>query len=180
MTTKMLKKIFSGIPGLLLLLAFISLALAEKWSQHYIESLPDSAFAVVEITQDGKKIRHLPHHNHAGEIDIPHLKSALGRIHQVKWIDPANFEKAKIHLEQHYQFYKQQRAKARGLASPINLNKASMKELMQLPHIGQKRAMSIIEYRRTHGSFQATSELRRIPGIEPRIYKDIEDLVTVE
>jgi competence ComEA-like helix-hairpin-helix protein len=175
-----LKKIFFGMAGLLFLFVFISAALAEKWSQRYIESLPDSAFAVVEITQDGKKIRHLPHHNHVGEIDIPHLKSALGRIHQVKWIDPANFAKAKTHLEQHYQVYKQGRAKARGLKSPININKASIKELMQLPHIGEKRAMSIIEYRKTYGSFKNAYELSRIPSIGPKIFKDIEDLVTVE
>jgi len=180
MSIKGPKKIFSGIAGLLFLFVFISTAFAEKWSQRYIESLPDSAFAVVEITQDGKKIRHLPHHNYVGEIDIPHLKSALGRIHQVKWIDPANFAKAKTHLEQHYQVYKQERAKTFGLKGPININKASIKELMQLPHIGEKRAMSILEYRKTHGSFNSVSELRRIPGIGPKIYRDIEYLVTVE
>lgn len=168
-----------GIVGVLLLF-IISPALAEKWSQRYIEGLPDSAFAAIEITKDGKKIRHLPHHNYVGEIDIPHLKSALGRIHQVKWIDPANFAKAKTHLEQHYQVYKQERAKARGLKGPININKASIKELMQLPHIGEKRAMSIIEYRKIHGSFNAASELRRIPSIGPEIFRDIEDLVTLE
>jgi hypothetical protein len=82
-------------------------SLAENWSHHYIQSLPDSAFSAVEIAKDGKKIRHLPHHDHTGEIDIGHLKSALGRIHQVKWVDPANFARAKEHLEQHYQLYKQ-------------------------------------------------------------------------
>jgi competence ComEA-like helix-hairpin-helix protein len=175
-----MKKIFLEIGGLLFLFVFISAAFAEKWSQRYIESLPDSAFAVVEISKDGKKVRHLPHHNHLGEIDIPHLKSALGRIHQVKWIDPANFAKAKAHLEQHYQLYKEERAKALGLRGPININKASIKELIQLPHIGEKRALSIIEYRRTHGNFKTVSELRHIPGIGPKIYGEIEDLVTIE
>jgi competence ComEA-like helix-hairpin-helix protein len=180
MLIRVLKKIFLGIVGLLLLFVFISAALAETWSQRYIDSLPDSAFASIEIAKDGKKIRHLPHHNYLGEIDISHLKSALGRIYQVKWIDPANFAKAKAHLEQHYQVYKQERAKARGLESPININKASIKELMQLPHIGEKHALSIIEYRKTHGSFKTTSELRRIPGIGPKVFRDIEDIVTVE
>ena len=102
-----------GVAGLFLLF-FVSSAAAEKWSQRYVRSLPDTAFAAVEITTDGKKIRHLPHHNHLGEIDIHHLKSALGRIHQVKWIDPANSAKAKDHLEQHYLVYEQERVKARG------------------------------------------------------------------
>jgi competence ComEA-like helix-hairpin-helix protein len=175
-----MKKIFLGIEGLLFLFVFVSAASAEKWSQRYIGSLPDSAFAVVEISKEGKKIRHLPHHNDVGEVDIPHLKSALGRIYQVKWIDSKNFVKAKTHLEEHYQVYKEERGKALGLKGPVNINKASIKELMQLPHIGEKRALSIIEYRDTHGSFKTISELRRIPGISSEIYKDIEDLVTIE
>ena len=86
---------FIIIVGIFLLL-IASPALADKWSQRYIESLPDSAFASIEITKDGKKIRHLPHHNHVGEVDIDHLKSALGRIHQVKWVDPQTLPRPKI------------------------------------------------------------------------------------
>jgi competence ComEA-like helix-hairpin-helix protein len=179
MEIKSLKRCSAGIVGIFLLL-IVSPALAEKWSQRYIDSLPDSAFAAIEITKDGKKIRHLPHHNHIGEVDIPHLKSALGRIYQVKWIDPENFAKAKAHLEQHYLAYKQQRAKARGLKGPINLNKASIEELMQLPHLGKKRATAIIEYRKTYGSFKSTSELMRVPGMGQKIIRDIEDLLIVE
>jgi competence ComEA-like helix-hairpin-helix protein len=179
MLIKSLKTWSFGIAGIFLLL-IVSPALADKWSQRYIESLPDSAFAAIEITKDGKKIRHLPHHNHVGEIDIYHLKSALGRIHQVKWVDPTNFAKAKDHLDQHYQVYKQERANARGLKGPININKASINELMQLPHIGEKLAIGIIEYRKTHGGFKTTSELMRVPGIGKKILRDIEDLVILE
>ena len=179
MATKSLKRCSFGIAAIFLLL-IVSPALAEKWSQRYIESLPDSAFAAIEITKDGKKIRHLPHHSHIGEIDIYHLKSALGRIYQVKWVDPADFAKAKDHLDQHYLAYKQERAKARGLKSPININKASLDELMQLPPIGKKRAIAIIEHRKAYGDFKAASELMRIPGIGQKVFKDLEDLVTVE
>lgn len=158
----------------------VSPALGEKWSHHYIEGLPDSAFAAIEITKDGKKIRHLPHHNHSGEIDIDHLRSALGRIHQVKWLDPPNFAKAKDHLDQHYQVYKQELAKARGLENPININAASINELMRLPHVGERLATAIIEYRKSHGGFKTTSELTHVPGIGNKILGDIEDLITVE
>jgi len=179
MRIKGLKSWSFGIAGMFILF-FVSQALADKWSQRYIDSLPDSAFASIEITKDGKKIRHLPHHNHVGEVDIDHLKSALGRIRQVKWVDPANFDKAKEHLDQHYQAYRQERAKVRGLKGPVNINKASIDELMQLPHIGNTVGMSIIEHRKTYGGFKSVSELTSVPGIGPKIYKDIEDLVTVE
>jgi len=173
-------KRWSFVIAEIFVLLIVSTALADKWSQRYIDSLPDSAFASIEIAKDGKKIRHLPHHNHVGEIDIYHLKSALGRIHQVKWMDPANFPKAKDHLDQHYQVYKQERAKARGLKGPININKAQINELMQLPHIGEKLAIGIIEYRKTHGGFKTISELMKVPGIGQKILRDIEDLVTLE
>ena len=101
--------------AVILLLVYISTASAENWSRRYIESLPDSAFASIETGQGGKKIRHLPHHNLQGDVDIPHLKSALGRIHQVKWIDHANHAKAKAHLDKHYKDYKKERAKSRQL-----------------------------------------------------------------
>ena len=180
MSIKNLRKIIPGILGFFLPLVLVSVGLAEKWSQRYIESLPDSAFAAIEITKDGEKVRHLPHHNHVGEIDIYHLKSALGRIHQVKWMHPANFAKAKDHLDQHYQVYKQERAKARGLGGPININKASIDELMQLPHIGQKLAIALVEYRKTHQGFETISDLMHVPGIGEKKFKDIEDLVIVE
>jgi len=75
MLMKSLKGWSFGI-SIIFLLLIVSLASAEKWSRRYIESLPDSAFAAIEIAKDGKKIRHLPHHNHLGEIDIDHLRSA--------------------------------------------------------------------------------------------------------
>jgi competence ComEA-like helix-hairpin-helix protein len=180
MSIRDLKKIILGIFGLLLPLVFVSMGLAEKWSQRYIDSLPDSAFAVVEVREDGKKVRHLPHHNHLGVIDIPHLKSALGRIHQIKWIDPGNFEKAKHHLNEHYRAYKQERARAQGLRGPVNINEASIGELMRLPHIGEAIAGSIVEHRKAHGRFKTTSDLRRVPGIGPKLFQDIEDLVATE
>jgi competence protein ComEA len=51
---------------------------------------------------------------------------------------------------------------------------------MKLPHIGEKRAQNIIGYRKTHADFKSVGELRHVPGIGPKIFKDIEGLVTVE
>ena len=72
-----------------------------KWSREYIRQLPDSAFAAIERTPEGKVIRHLPHHDAEGRLDIPHLCNALARLTQVKWRDPANAKAARRHLEEH-------------------------------------------------------------------------------
>lgn len=85
--------------GLLVLAG--SSAEAAKWSRRYIRQLPDSAFAAIETTPQGKQLRHLPHHDARGDLDIPHLCSALARLGQVKWRDPANAEAAKRHLQEH-------------------------------------------------------------------------------
>lgn len=74
-----------------------------KWSRKYIRQLPDSAFAAIERASEGNAIRHLPHHDAGGNLDIPHLCNALARLTQVKWRDPANAEAARWHLEEHLQ-----------------------------------------------------------------------------
>jgi hypothetical protein len=78
-----------------------SSAAAEEWSRARISRLPDSAFAVVEISADGRKIRHLPHHDETGAVDPAHLRAARARLTQVKWLDPANESVARRHLEGH-------------------------------------------------------------------------------
>ena len=74
---------------------------AASWSRHYINALPDSAFAAVETGPDGRKVRHLPHHDRNGRVDVPHLRNALQRLPQVKWIDPQRAAEARQHLENH-------------------------------------------------------------------------------
>lgn len=91
-----------------LLLAVLALvwivgpALAEEWSRARISRLPDSAFAVVETSPDWRKFRHLPHHDETGAVDLPHLKAARARLGQVQWVNPANEEIARRHLDEHW------------------------------------------------------------------------------
>src|SRR5438876_11757811 len=75
-------------------------AAAEEWSRAYISRLPDSAFAVVETAPDGRKVRHLPHHDETGAVDLAHLRAARSRLGQVRWLDPASEAVARRHLEE--------------------------------------------------------------------------------
>jgi hypothetical protein len=90
-----------------LALAFVAVlvvpsgGMAEEWSRARINRLPDSAFAMVEIGPDGRKVRHLPHHDETGAIDPAHLRAARARLSQVKWLDPANEAIARRHLDEH-------------------------------------------------------------------------------
>jgi hypothetical protein len=73
----------------------------EPWSRARIVALPDSAFAVVETTPDGRRLRHLPHHDETGAVDAAHLRAARARLRQVHWADPASADLARRHLEAH-------------------------------------------------------------------------------
>jgi len=84
-----------------LILALTAGAAAEEWSRARINRLPDSAFAVIEIASDGRKVRHLPHHDETGAVDPAHLRAARARLNQVKWLDPANEAIARRHLDEH-------------------------------------------------------------------------------
>ena len=51
----------------------------------------------------------------------------------------------------------------------VDLNTATKEELMTLKGVGQAKAESILEYRDTHGKFQAIEDIMNIPGIKDDI-----------
>jgi len=61
----------------------------KKWTVKFINSLPDSSFAVVEPDYKNgktknKNARHLPFKDANGKVDVPHLRNALVRVNQLK------------------------------------------------------------------------------------------------
>ena len=93
----------SRVTGLVLLALAVAIgaAAAAEWSRAKISRLPDSAFAAVEIAPDGRRVRHLPHNDETGALDLAHLKAARARLAQVMWLDPASGPSARRHLEEH-------------------------------------------------------------------------------
>lgn len=89
----------------------------KRWSRRYINSLPDSSFAVIEPAYErgetkDKNCRHLPHHGPGGggtknvNLDLPHLRNAYARANQIKPVtDSISTEelrrRAMEHLEHH-------------------------------------------------------------------------------
>lgn len=61
----------------------------------------------------------------------------------------------------------------------INLNTASVSELMNLPGIGESKAEAIISYRSEKGTFSKVEDLMQIPGIKEGVYSKIKDLIYV-
>lgn len=65
------------------------------------------------------------------------------------------------------------------ITGKININTATIDQLMLLPGIGQVLAQNIIDHRNTHGNFQKTADLLLVEGIGEQRLDSIIDLITV-
>jgi len=62
----------------------------------------------------------------------------------------------------------------------ININRATMKELISLPGIGPILAERIIEYRNQHSGFRNKEEIMRVKGIGKKKFAKIKDKIKVD
>jgi hypothetical protein len=71
-----------------------------KWTQKYMNDLPDSSFALVKSkVSDKSKDRALPYKDVSGKVDLAHLRNALARLPLVKGFSMAKKSRAKQMLE---------------------------------------------------------------------------------
>ena len=68
---------------------------------------------------------------------------------------------------------------AKAPAAPVNINRASLLELMQLPGVGPSRAEAIVQHRNQH-PFRRTADLLRIKGLGRHTFIRLKPFVTVE
>lgn len=61
----------------------------------------------------------------------------------------------------------------------ININLASLTELMTLPGIGETKANNIISYREENGFFKAIEEIKNVSGIGDATFDQFKALITV-
>lgn len=65
------------------------------------------------------------------------------------------------------------------LTEPLDLNTATLEELIDLPGIGPVLARRIVEYREAHGGFRSIEELLQIRGIGPKRLEQIRGRVRI-
>lgn len=74
-------------------------------------------------------------------------------------------------------------AGTRSAASPeaalVNINTASLEELMTLKGIGSSRAEDIIRYREEAGGFTKIEDIMKVPGIKNTAFQKIKENITV-
>jgi competence protein ComEA len=61
----------------------------------------------------------------------------------------------------------------------INLNSATESELQTLPGIGPSKALAILEYRETNGSFKTIEDLMEISGIGEKTFEKLKEHIIV-
>lgn len=60
----------------------------------------------------------------------------------------------------------------------ININTASISEIMKIPGIGESKAKAIIEYREKNGNFSKIEDIQNVGGIGSKLYEEIKIYIT--
>ncbi len=61
----------------------------------------------------------------------------------------------------------------------VDINRAGVAELMTLNGIGEKKAMSIVEFRTKNGLFASIEDIMKVPGIKEGTFSKIRDMIKV-
>ncbi|CAE7200377.1 unnamed protein product [Symbiodinium pilosum] len=71
-------------------------------------------------------------------------------------------------------------ASSSSLPGRLNINDATVAELVSLPGIGRKKAENIVAYREEHGRFESLDDLAAVPGFCRRGVDKVADMVTLD
>ncbi len=183
---KPLSESFSGGTDSVSLTTFLSIDGEQftRWTDAYINGLPDAAFAVIENPEDKTaKARHLPHHKAAvsdpgdsDTVDKSHLTNALARLETFDISEDAKAT-ARTHLEAH--------AKALGVEIPAKqeVNKMTDKEKFEaekkkLEDEKKKQADDLLKL--SADLAKANEEIKKLSAKDPKDGDSTKEIETLQ
>ena len=169
-------------------------ALMKKYSKHILVSLVVITLIISGIVVNANdtnntNVEYVSKHNNyitvyiSGEVNYPGKYTIRSNSNVLDLIQQANgltnnAETAYINLKKILVDQEQIHVPRKDINTNkqrININLASLEELMKLPGIGIEKASSIILYRTTYGSFNKIEDLLEVPGITSSILLNIKD-----
>jgi competence ComEA-like helix-hairpin-helix protein len=66
------------------------------------------------------------------------------------------------------------------LPNAVNINTATVDELIAIPNVGEKLARQIVDFRNTNGPFQRPEDLILVPGISDKRFRQIRNMVRTD
>ena len=117
--------------------------------------------------------------------DIIALREKLGKftsvnqLMQIEGMDKATFDfiDEKLYVEEEWNRFNEQQKVDKD--DKVNINTASVRELMKLDAITESLAHKIIEYREQNGNFVSINEIMDVKGIGEAIFDSICDDITI-
>lgn len=70
-------------------------------------------------------------------------------------------------------------ANSKSESNKININLATIKELEDLPGVGEATANKIVRYRDENGNFKSIEEIKNVNGIGDKKYEDLKELISI-
>ena len=64
-------------------------------------------------------------------------------------------------------------------STKVNINTATLKDLITLNGIGESKAQAILEYRTKNGNFKTLEDLKKVSGIGEAAYEKIKDNICI-
>ncbi len=62
----------------------------------------------------------------------------------------------------------------------VNINKAGISELTELPGVGEALAKRIVDYREENGKFQKVEDLKNVSGIGDKKYENLKEYISIK
>ena len=135
---------------------------------------------VYELEEDSRVFQAIEAAGGFSENADPFWLNQAAVISDGEKIEVYTLEETQVMKDQGIVSYEEEKAASEEENEKININKASVEGLQEIPGIGEVRAQAIADYREESGGFKSIEDIQEVPGIKGKTFEKIADYITVE